>query len=85
MLGTVVIIRKDEELLENSWRAFWIAHDLVVIEILLGVCWKSARSLVGVSWESNRSQLGVEPVVSWESARSQPVVSLESAGFSSGH
>ncbi len=30
------MIRKDEDLLESSWRAFWIAHDKVIIRSQLG-------------------------------------------------
>jgi hypothetical protein len=29
-------IRKDEDLLESSWRAFWSAHDKVLIRSQLG-------------------------------------------------
>ena len=52
-------IRKDEDLLESSWRAFWIAHDIILMGILLEVRWKPVGSHLVVSWELAGSQLGV--------------------------
>ncbi len=53
--------RKDEDLLESSWRAFWSAHDKVLIRSQLGFheiwestginkTWELAGSLLGVGW-----------------------------------